>query len=247
MDDPVARALAIARAATGKTPLPPGTLSDSRAAAFESIHANSLWGRGQSTSGPGSEIQNAEAAVEALLQAVEHTGATSLLDVGCGDFLWLGAARAAGRLPSALRIMGIDISPSALDKARAMHSDVSFNVIDVASEPAPPGFDIAICRQCLNHMSAEHVLAALANIAASGCRYLLASHYPHGTNEQMDLSPAAGTTYRCYNLRAPPFDSGPLSSEPERMWMDEYDEQRRGSPEANPMHLALWRLAADGA
>ena len=92
-------------------------------------------------------------------------------------------------------------------------------------------------------MSAEHALAALRNIVASGSRFLLASHYPHASNEDIDVVAAVSTSYRCYNLTAKPFDK--QLGEPELIFEDEYDTQRRnaaGGGRRNAMHLALWRL-----
>ena len=168
-DDAVSRALALARAATGLAPLPPGALADSRAAAFDSIHQGRQWGsKGASTSGPGSEVGNAAGAILALIEALHHTGAKSLLDVGCGDFHWLGHTLSqSSALPQQLSIAAVDISPTALNTARQRHPTVAFAELDIVLQRPAAAYDLVLCRQCLNHMTPANVRSALANIAAS--------------------------------------------------------------------------------
>ena len=145
------------------------------------------------------------------------------------------------RLPGHVLFNGADIAPSAIESAKAKHPNIHFMLLDVVTQ-VPPESDLVICRQCLNHMSSNDAITALRNIAASGCRWLLASHYPQGANDPAEAT-AAGVSYREYNLIAPPFDQSPLASKsPEALLEDEYDPERLKSG-GNSMCLALWRLS----
>lgn len=240
------RILAIAKHRTTGLPCAPGTLESNRTDAFAKIYRDHLWGSA-SKSGPGSTVEAAAGAVIALKQAMLHTCARSLLDVGCGDFGWLGTAlpslRAEGAIGELVEVRAIDIVEEPFAGARSRFPDVKFAVLDVVTS-IPPGTEhrpeLVLCRQCLNHMSLADAQAALTHIMKSGATFLLASTYDEApSNAQVDSAAVGSTAYREWSLDAPPFDTI-LGGPPEAKWLDEYSDARR---HANPMQLALWRLA----
>lgn len=76
--------------------------------AFERIYQDNVWGEG---SGPGSDPDDAAELLSWILSKL--VPGDSLLDVGCGD------GRLASRIaPGCSLYVGVDLSPSALQKAR---------------------------------------------------------------------------------------------------------------------------------
>lgn len=109
-----------------------------------------------------------EGILRALLDAAALTGAEAVLDVGCGT----GASTvAAARLVSSGTVLGLDIAPPMLDRARARAvaeglANASFRLCDAQVEPLPEkGFDVLISRFGMSFF--DNSVAALRNLATA--------------------------------------------------------------------------------
>jgi SAM-dependent methyltransferase len=98
------------------------------------------------------------------------------LATGAGDVpirLWLKARRAG--LP--LEIEGRDVSPVAVDHARArsvqVGAEVRFAVLDVLAEPLPAGFDAVTSSLFLHHLTPDQACDLLGKMAAATGRLVL--------------------------------------------------------------------------
>lgn len=121
------------------------------------------WGDKDSRSGKGSNLE-ATVEVRRLLPALlRELGARSMLDVPCGDFFWMAHVDLAG-----IDYLGGDIVPDLIDANRRTHArpGVDFQVVDLIRGSVPKA-DVIFVRDCLVHLSHEHVRAALGNIARS--------------------------------------------------------------------------------
>lgn len=107
--------------------------------------------------------------------AARCTRPLRLLDVATGSAdlpIQLAArARAEGL---AIELHGCDISPVAIDAARAnaqkAGAEVSLQRIDVLTQPLPEGFDIAHCGLFLHHFEpphVEHILRSMSRAAST--------------------------------------------------------------------------------
>ena len=88
-----------------------------------------------------------------LVEAIPH-GARHVLDVGCGDGI-LSAQLAQAGVP---HVVGLDLDPGVLDRARARHRGVTVewrqgDVFDVPFEAG--SFDAVVSVATLHHMDAE--------------------------------------------------------------------------------------------
>jgi SAM-dependent methyltransferase len=93
----------------------------------------------------------------------------SVIEVGCGDGDLLAA------LPSGRR-KGIDYLPEAIDRARARHPDIAFEVADATAEPfaSLERFDAVICdRLCHSVLDIKALLAGMKHQLAPGGRIYL--------------------------------------------------------------------------
>ena len=104
-------------------------------------------------------------------------------------------------------------------------------MIDLIEGPVPK-HDLVFVRDCLVHLSTEHVKAAIANIKASGSKWLLTTTFPGaGTNEEISTG-----QWRSIDLQAAPFGlPAPVKL------LEEGQEDAPGQL-PNKM-LGLWRLS----
>jgi 2-polyprenyl-3-methyl-5-hydroxy-6-metoxy-1,4-benzoquinol methylase len=103
-----------------------------------------------------------------------------VLDIasGAGDIA-CGIARRAAARELKLKVLGCDISPTAVAQARQRASrlnvqgQVAFEVLDVLTQPLPSDYDIITCSLFLHHLEEHEALLLLRKMAAAGTLVLL--------------------------------------------------------------------------
>lgn len=161
---------------------------------FSKIYETRFWQRGESVSGKGSDIDATRALAEALPDVLRRYGIRSILDIPCGDF-WM---RRVGL--SEVDYIGADIVPELIADNIEKHP-ADFRVLDICTDPLPK-VDLVFCRDCLVHLSNADVLKALANIKASGAKWLMATTFP---TRSQNVNIETGR-WRPLNLCAAPFN-----------------------------------------
>jgi hypothetical protein len=165
---------------------------------FDRIAQTNLWGA-QTRSGLGSELA-ATARLRAVLPSfLARHGVRSLLDVPCGDFGWLST------VDLGVSYIGADIVPSLVEENERRYGGPSggrrFLTLDLTKD-ALPRADLVLCRDCLVHLSFENVGRALANIRASGAKYMLTTTFlEHDANTDIEDG-----DWRMLNLERAPFN-----------------------------------------
>lgn len=168
---------------------------------FARIHESNLWGAEHTRSGLGSELDSTRHLRTAIPELLHALGATTLLDIPCGDFGWLRHADLDG-----IDYTGADIVPSLvwLNNARYASDRRRFVRLDITNDPLPAA-DVVLCRDCMVHLSFANIARAVERIRASGSRYLLATTFPeHAGNEDIQDG-----DWRVLNMELPPFNFGP--------------------------------------
>lgn len=195
---------------------------------FSDYASRNKWGDKDSLSGKGSNLLSTAILRERLPELLRDLRATSIVDVPCGDFFWMSKVDLAG-----IDYLGGDIVPALIESNRRAHvrPGVRFEVIDLIKGPVPQA-DVVFVRDCLVHLSHDHVRAALSNIARSGSTWLLTSTFPD-TTENLDI---ATGEWRAIDLTKSPFDLPP----PLRL-LEEGQAHLKGQ-KADKM-LGLWRVA----
>lgn len=175
-----------------------GSLADR----FKGIYERGDWAVGGGDvplSGTGSTLAATEQLRAELPVMLERLGATSLLDIGCGDFTWMRSLD----LPCAY--IGVDIVPEVVAaNIAAFASDRrSFLVLDAVVD-AVPRADTVLIREVLFHLSFADARALLRNVAASGCEWMMLTS-DRGTGFNADIASGGA---RLLNLEIKPFRFG---------------------------------------
>jgi len=193
---------------------------------FTDIYETNAWRGEESLSGRGSDPEQTGVIERVLPGLLAELGAASLLDVPCGDFLWMRSLDLGG-----CSYVGADIVAEAIEQNRRYESDrVRFVCLDMRSDDLPTA-DVVLVRDALVHFSYEDAFEALKNIGHSGSRFLLTTTFAGQTTNHDVLT----GRWRPLNLEVPPFDFPPpmrLISE-----MCTQDDESYGDKS-----LGLWRV-----
>jgi SAM-dependent methyltransferase len=196
---------------------------------FTSIYEHNSWRDRQSRSGAASTLKNTAAVRAKLPPLLAGIGARSLLDIPCGDFQWMRET------PLELdRYIGADIVAE-LVAANSRYEDAvrRFVRLDLTSDPLPEA-DVVLCRDCLIHFSYADIAQALANIRASGSRWLLTTTFRSASRRNVDIVTG---DWRPLNLEQPPFNLPPPTAV--------IEEGFAGAPARySDRSLALWPVSA---
>lgn len=174
---------------------------------FSAIYQNRVWLNDRpsgSLSGLGSELVNTDRVREQLQPLLTELNTKTLLDVGCGDFLWMK------EINLDCKYIGIDIVEDVIaanDRVYASETRV-FQKLD-ATVDALPKADTVLCREVLFHLCFADIWRVLANIKRSQAVSLIATNDP-GLRFNADI---ASGDFRLLNLhRAPFFLPSPITS-----------------------------------
>ncbi|MFM8826652.1 MAG: methyltransferase domain-containing protein [Actinomycetota bacterium] len=155
----------------------PELMDDPALAAADHLHALDALAVINAVSGTAWQLAHA---VERLLAArvVPTDRPAEIVDIGCGggDVTVAVARRLASTRP--VRVIGVDNSPRALERARDLAAragvDVSFSVRDVIADGCPP-CDIAVSSLVLHHFDDAPAATLLRSLAVAARRGVVIS------------------------------------------------------------------------
>lgn len=167
---------------------------------FGHIYEHGGWQMGNTKavhSGPGSELAATDTIRARLPELFAQLGASSVVDVGCGDFTWMQHVDMPG-----IDYTGVDIVPPVIEANEKHFGTVtrSFLCIDAVTEDIPRA-DVVLCREVLFHLSFEDGLRLLEQIRRSDARALIATS---DTSTSFNSNIRTGD-FRVVNLRKRPY------------------------------------------
>jgi SAM-dependent methyltransferase len=165
---------------------------------FTDIFRKNSWRGRESVSGSGSDIDQTRALIMELPALFRDLGISTILDIPCGDFLWMSKVSLEG-----IDYTGADIVRELIqrDKDAYGRENVHFRRLNLLGDELPK-VDLILCRDCLVHFSFLDIRAALDRICKSGSTYLLATTFV-SQKENRDILTGQ---WRPINLERPPFD-----------------------------------------
>lgn len=168
---------------------------------FREIHRTKRWGGLDSSSGPGSDLDQTATIRELIPPLVRELGVRTFLDVPCGDFYWMKEMTLDVEL-----YIGADIVNEVIDSNTRKYSASGdcvrvFRRLDITRDQLPR-VDMVFLRDCLVHLCFDDIFRALKNIRNSNSKYLLATTFT-GSREAVDIVTGR---WRPLNLQMPPFN-----------------------------------------
>lgn len=170
--------------------------------AFTQIYDDKVWGigsGGQGTSGGGSTM-SATVAYRAFLQDfLEQHGVKTVVDAGCGDWEFSSAMDWTG-----IDYTGFDVVPSVIaeDQKKYGSPSIRFQTADIVRTELPPA-DLLICKDVLQHLPTEDVLAFLAQLPKYKDALITDTVDKHTLSaENGDIQPGQ---FRLLDLTKPPY------------------------------------------
>jgi SAM-dependent methyltransferase len=163
---------------------------------FNDIYTYNHWGSEKSKSGPGSTLEATISIRKKLPLLIERYSINSMLDVPCGDYLWMK------EVEKKCHYIGGDIVAEMVENNQKKYSTdkIEFKQIDITKDVLPE-VDLIFCKDCLQHLSYANVKVALNNFKRSNSKYLLVTSYPK-TWRNHDIYDG---DYRSLNLFIKPF------------------------------------------
>jgi hypothetical protein len=168
---------------------------------FTDYYRANKWRDESSRSGGGSNLAATSEIRPHLPPIWRKLNARIILDVPCGDFHWMNQVDLGE-----FEYIGADIVAEMIAENRRRFSrpGVSFRTINLLQDELPQA-ELVFCRDCLVHFSYADIVRALANIRASGAKWLMMTNFPvTGTN----IGIATGQ-WRPLNFETAPFNFPP--------------------------------------
>jgi len=211
---------------------PPASAAPADATRHEKIFTRRYGFRGLkdpkqgSYSGPGSTVERTVAIREAIPQLLVELDCKTLVDAPCGDFKWMQHID----LPVD-QYIGVDVIRGLIEVNRIHFANEqrSFVHLDLVEQTLPKA-DLVLNRDMLIHLSFGDIAKFVRLLKASGCRYLLTSHFPmQAANHDIDTG-----DWRPVNLEIAPFGfPAPKLT---------ISERYTANPEHADKCLALWDI-----
>lgn len=198
------------------------------AGVFEHIYQSNYWKGRDSVSGPTSGAAETTWLRPELQRLLQELQVRSILDIPCGDFIWMNEMNLTG-----IEYLGADIVPQlvAENQCRYANENRRFTTLDLTASELPKA-DLIICRDCLVHLSFEHIQQAITRIKQSGSTWLLSTSF---IKNQFNYDISNGL-WRTINLQKPPFNF----PKPARILKD---NQLLQDSVFRDKALCLWRIA----
>jgi hypothetical protein len=193
---------------------------------FEGMYRQNVWGDHESRSGSGSNLAVTETLRRELPGFLARLEVRSLLDLPCGDWVWMQRADLSGLD----RYVGGDVVPDLIEGLRQKHGGPGreFLVLDALSDDLPR-VDAVMVRDLFGHLDHAQVRKLVRNAKRSGSTWLLGTNYPELTeNEDVSMG-----HWRPQNFALAPY----LWPAPHAVLEERPQEERADKT------LAAWRLA----
>tara|TARA_Y100000590_G_scaffold352431_1_gene404998 strand:- start:591 stop:1307 length:717 start_codon:yes stop_codon:yes gene_type:complete len=176
---------------------------------FKHIYLSSHWqnyfkvDENKSVSGPGSDLKYTNNLSEKLINFFKNNNIKRILDIGCGDFLWMNLL--LNKYEDYNDYLGVDIVSELIDNNINKYSNekISFKIFDLVEDEIPQGFDIILVRDVFIHLKNDQIKYFLDKLKKNNSIFFGVTSTPK-LNENKELK-AVGR-YRDINIEISPYN-----------------------------------------
>ena len=155
-----------------------------------------------SVSGPGSNISTKQSnnLISSLLIFLEKYQINSLLDMPCGDFLWM---RELLKKRGQIKYLGIDIVDEIIKKNKNKYENdkIKFYSFDIINFYTKDKFDLVFMRDFFIHMNNSDIMKILSNLKKMNIEYFAFENFNINKNKDVNIG-----KHRKVNLMLEPFN-----------------------------------------
>ena len=179
-----------------------------RKTVFTSIFKSKHWAHGDmpdeyiSVSGHGSNINTEQSSnlISSLVEFIKKNKINSILDMPCGDFLWMNKLLKQTEIRNYL---GLDIVEEIIDQNIKLYENenIRFRSCDIVDYETSEEFDLVLMRDFFIHTNNEDIRRILMNIKKMNIKYFAFENYSISKN--VDVIPGK---HRKINLKLDPFN-----------------------------------------
>lgn len=199
---------------------------------FTNIYQGNKWNGKESKSGNGSSLDATKKIRTNLPNLFKKFNIKTITDAACGDWNWMKTFINEIEFDS---YTGLDIVKDIIFKNTNLYSNnkITFNQINLTTQPLNIKSDVIFCRDMLNHLSNFDIIETLKNFILSDSTYVLMTNF---TKDRLNKDIATGA-WRTINFKNKPFNfSNPLAV------INEDCKETDTTGTYEDKELALWKL-----
>jgi len=136
---------------------------------FSKIYLNSFWKSKESRSGSGSDVDKLQNYSKNLNIFFNQYKINSMLDVPCGDFLFMNKFLKDKKI----NYKGGDIVKEIIENNKKKYGQYEFKKFDITKDLEKDYFDVLHVKDCLFHFSFNDIWKSLENIVKYNTKYTL--------------------------------------------------------------------------
>ena len=142
---------------------------------WRDYHKTSL---NESSSGLGSDINVTKKLTNDLDDFLKKNKIKSLLDIACGDFVWMNKLISKN---NNLKYLGLEIVDKIVINNNKLfsNSNIKFKCLDVINESFPKNYDFILVRDFLIHIKNNDVINLIKKIKESNCKFFAINNFPY--------------------------------------------------------------------
>lgn len=164
---------------------------------FTHIFKTNHWEGDESICGETSGIEATVNIRKGLKEIIEAYQIASILDIPCGDFVWMNEVELSG-----IDYLGGDIVEEMIleNRKKFGSANIGFEVMNLIEDRIPKK-DLILCRDALVHLSFDNIQKSLQNIKESESKYLFCTSF---VNNRFNYDITDGD-WRTLNMQIAPF------------------------------------------